>query len=168
VKAVGIAGSPRSPSKSRALLECVLAELAGRGYETRLIDVAALPAEALLARGQSAEMDEAARAVGEAEVVVAASPTYRALYTGALKCFFDLLAPGSLRGKVCAGLQTGVAAEHALASEYGFGPLFASLEGLHAGALYARDDEFADGVPGEDLRQRAREFAERIARLARA
>jgi FMN reductase len=152
--AVAISGSPRSPSRSRTLAETALNLLAERGYETRLIDLASLPAEALLARAQSPEIDAAIAAVAEARVMIAATPTYRALYTGLLKCFFDVLPQGHLAGKLCIGLQTGIAREHALSPEYGLRPLFASLDGIPAAVLYARDDEFADGEPSRELRER--------------
>jgi FMN reductase len=150
--AVAISGSPRSPSRSKALAEYSLQVLADGGYETRLIDLATLPAEALLARVQSPELDDAIAAIGDARVVIAATPTYRALYTGLLKCFFDLMPQGHLVGKPCVGLQTGIAREHALSPEYGLRPLFASLEGSAAAVLYARDDEFVGGEPSEELR----------------
>ena len=156
MKAVAISGSPRSPSKSRTLAELALRLLAERGCDTRMIDLAALPADALLARAQSPAIDEALAAVGEADIVVAATPTYRALYTGLLKCFFDLMPPGHLAGKRCLGLQTGMAAEHALSPEYGLAPLFRSLDGLPVAMLYLRDDEFVDGKPSEVLVERLR------------
>jgi len=151
--AIAISGSPRSPSRSRALAELALNLVAGRGYETSLIDLASLPAEALLARAASPEIDAALAAVAEARVVIAATPTYRALYTGLLKCFFDLMPQGHLAGKLCIGLQTGIAREHALSPEYGLRPLFASLDGVAIAVQYARDDEFASGVPSQELRE---------------
>jgi FMN reductase len=152
--AVAISGSPRSPSRSRTLAEHTLKFLAERGYKTRIIDLGSLPAEALLARAESPEIDEAIATVAEARVVIAATPTYRALYTGLLKCFFDLMPQGHLAGKLCIGVQTGVAREHALSPEYGLRPLFASLDGIPAAVLYARDDEFAAGEPSQELRER--------------
>src|SRR2546426_9717082 len=88
--AVAISGSPRSPSRSKMLAELTLEALAERSYETRLIDLATLPADALLARGQSPEVDEAIAAVGEAHIVISASPTYSALYSGLLTTFLPL------------------------------------------------------------------------------
>jgi FMN reductase len=151
MKAVAISGSPRSPSKSRTLAETMLRALVERSCETRLIDLAALPADALLARARSDEVDDAVAAVGQADIVIATTPTYRALYTGLLKCFFDLMPQGHLAGKQCIGLQTGIAPEHALAAEYGFRPLFASLDGVPVAVLYATDAEFVEGVPGPGL-----------------
>jgi FMN reductase len=152
--AVAICGSPRSPSRSKALAELALALLTERGYEIRVIDLASLPADALVARAESPEVDGALAAVGSARVVIAATPTYRALYTGLLKCFFDLMPQSHLAGKLCIGLQTGIARDHALSPEYGLRPLFASLDGVPAAVLYARDDEFVEGEPSEKLRAR--------------
>jgi FMN reductase len=166
IKAVAISGSPRAPSKSKALAEVMLSALAVSGCETNLIDLATLPAEALVAREQSLELDEAMAAVGEAAIIVAATPTYRALYTGLLKCFFDLMPQGHLSGKLCIGLQTGIASQHFLAAEYGFRPLFASLDGLPLSVLYATDDEFAEGQPDGRLTGRVRDLAATACRVA--
>ena len=149
--AVAISGSPRAPSKSRTLAERALSELASLGCQTQLIDVAGLPADALVGRAESSAIAEAIAAVGRARIVVAASPTYRALYTGVLKCFFDLMPQEHLAGKICVGLQTGIAPRHALSAEYGFRPLFASLEGVPLSVTYALDSDFADGEPSPEV-----------------
>ena len=164
--AVAISGSPRSPSRSKILAELTLEALAERGYEARLIDLATLPADALLARGQSPEVEEAIAAVGEARIVIAATPTYRALYTGLLKAFFDLMPQSHLQGKVCIGLQTGSAREHYLSPEYGLRPLFVSLEGIPAAGIYATDDEFVEGGPSARLREWVNELADRAVVLS--
>jgi FMN reductase len=157
--AVAIAGSPRSPSKSKVLAELLLASLARLGCETRLVDVAELPAEALLARTQSPAVDDAIAAIGRARIVVAASPTYRALYTGALKAFFDLLPQDHLAGKICVPVQTAASPAHFLALDHGLRPLFASLEGISISGVYATDDRFADGHPDERLAARIEQVA---------
>jgi len=166
LRAVAISGSPRSPSKSKTLVEHLLDALERHGCETRLIDVAVLPAEALVVRGQSEEIDDAVAAVGQAQIVAASSPTYRALYSGVLKCFFDLMPQGHLAGKVCIGMQTGTAPQHALSPEYGMRALFASLEGLPAMALYATDAEFVEGQPVEALADRLERLAGQAVKLA--
>lgn len=136
----------------------MLSALGDAGCQTSMIDLATLPAEALVARAESPEIDDAIAAVGDAQIVVAATPTYRALYTGLLKCFFDLMPQSHLAGKVCVGLQTGIAPQHFLAAEYGFRPLFASLDGTPLAVLYATDTEFTDGAPNEALVARVREI----------
>ena len=96
-RAVAISGSPRAPSKSKTLAELMLEALASAGCETRMIDVAELPAEAL-ARPRAGARRSTTRSPRSARrsIVVAASPTYRALYTGVLKAFFDLMPPAHL------------------------------------------------------------------------
>lgn len=166
LKAVAVSGSPRSPSKSKSLAELALGMLGERGWATQLIDLAELPAEALLARGTAPELDAAIAAVGQARIVIAATPTYRALYTGLLKMFFDLMPPSHLAGKVCLPIQTGIAPQHALAIEYGLRPLFASLDGLSLPGVYATDDEFTEGQASEKLSARLAQAVEAAVRLA--
>jgi FMN reductase len=159
IRAVAISGSPRAPSKSKALAALMLETLQSDRCETQLIDVAELPAEALVARTSAPEVDAAIEAVGKARIVVAATPTYRALYTGVLKAFFDLMPPAHLRGKICVPIQTGGSPAHFLAIEYGLRPLFVSLEGVPIDGVYATDEQFVDGQPEEALRRRIKNVA---------
>ena len=149
--AVAISGSPRAPSKSKSLAELLLQALARGGCDTSMIDVAALPAPALLAREESSEIAQGIEVVGRAAVVIAATPTYRALYTGAMKCFFDLMPPAHLAGKTCVPVQTAASPAHFLAIDHGLKPLFASLEGVAIDGVYATDDQFVDGAPNDKL-----------------
>lgn len=151
IKAVAISGSPRAPSKSKTLAELMLRALEGGGCTTSEIDIADLPAEALLARTSSPEIDAANAAIAQAQIVVAATPTYRALYTGAMKCLFDLMPPYHLAQKICVPIQTAASPAHFLAVDYGFRPLFASLDGIAISGVYATDDQFVDGAPSEKL-----------------
>jgi FMN reductase len=166
VRVAGISGSPSPVSKSRVLVETALAAFAGHGAETTLIDLAALPADALLGRGSAPEVAGALETVGRSHIVVVGTPVYRATYSGLLKVFFDLLPPDSLVGKVGVPLVSGQSRGHALALDHGLRPLFASLGAtVIAGGVYATPEQFQDGVPGTELRQaveRAAREAERI------
>src|SRR2546428_7828963 len=97
--AVAISGSPRSPSRSKILAELTLEALAERGYEARLIDLATLPADALLARGQSPEVEEAIPADGEARIVIPPTPTYQAPEPSLLTAFFVLMPQSHMHGQ---------------------------------------------------------------------
>lgn len=152
--AVAISGSPRAPSKSKTLAEALIRALEQHGYTPSMVDVATLPAEALLARTSAPEIDAAIADVGRAQIVIAATPTYRALYTGALKCFFDLMPPEHLHGKICIPVQTAASLAHFLAIDHGLKPLFASLGGVAIDGVYATDDQFLDGAPNEKLMER--------------
>lgn len=166
--AVAISGSPRTPSKSKTLAELTLAAFARHGCSTRLIDLATLDADALLARGTSADVDDAIAAAGEARIVIAATPTYRALYTGLLKMFFDLMPPDHLGDKLCVPVQTAGVAHHFLAIEYGLRPLFMSLGGVPLAGIYATDEQFIDGAPNDAVVSRIEIVVEKTMRLAAA
>ena len=168
IRAVAISGSPRAPSKSKTLAEHMLAVFRSGGASTEIIDVAELPAEALLARMTDVQIDKAIATVGTAQIVIASTPTYRALYTGALKCLFDLMPPAHLVGKVCVPIQTGAAAAHFLTIEYGLKPLFASLEGMPISGVYGTDDQFEAGQPNDALERRIRQVAGHAMALAQA
>ena len=167
LRAVAVSGSPRAPSKSKLLAELMLAALERGGCQTRMVDVAELPAEALVARVSAPEMDAALAAVGEAQIVVAASPTYRALYTGVMKSFFDLMAHGLLANKICVPIHTAGSPQHFLTIEYGMRPLFASLDGVPIAGVYATDDQFIDGRPIDRLMTRIEAVARTAITLAR-
>ncbi|PYP11119.1 MAG: hypothetical protein DMD56_07550 [Gemmatimonadetes bacterium] len=125
--AVGISGSPSSSSKSRMLVEYALARLAARGAVTELVDLATLPADALLGRATAPALIAALETATRAQIIVAGTPVYRATYSGLLKVFFDLLPQDSLIGKVGVPIVTGHGAAHSLSVDHGMRPLFASL-----------------------------------------
>jgi FMN reductase len=167
MRAVAISGSPRTPSKSKALAELMLSALEREGCATALIDLATLDAEALVARREDVEVANAIEAIGGAQIVIAATPTYRALYTGLLKCFFDLMPQGHLAGKLCVPVQTGAGPHHALSPDYGLRPLFMSLDGIPLAGVYATDAEFIDGTISAELNERVEHAAQVALALAR-
>src|SRR5216117_3531732 len=152
--AVGISGSPSATSKSRVLVEHALAQLEARGAATRLIDVATLPADALLGRGSASQLTDALARVAEARIVVAGTPVYRATYSGLLKVFFDLLPQDALVGKVGVPIVTGHGAAHSLSVDHGTRPLFASLGAtVVASGVYASSAQFQNGKPSPEVLQ---------------
>jgi FMN reductase len=165
--ALAIAGSPSPTSTSRRLAERLLGLLGAAGWSTELVNLAALPAEPLLARGEDRRVQEALHAVERANVLVLATPVYRATYTGLLKSFFDLMPEGLLAGKACVLIATGAAPGHLLAIDHGLRPLVASLGGLGAAAsVYATPADFVDETPGPELTARLASAAEEAARIA--
>ena len=165
--ALAIAGSPSPTSTSRRLAERLLGLLGDAGWSTALVDLAALPAEPLLARGEDRRVQDALDAVGRSSVLVLATPVYRATYTGLLKSFFDLMPEGLLAGKVCVLIATGAAPGHLLAIDHGLRPLVASLGGLSvAMSVYATPADFVDEALGPELEARLAGAAEEAARIA--
>jgi FMN reductase len=147
LRAVAIAGSPSRHSKSTRLLQWTEERLGSNGVITTTVELARLPADGLLGRASAPEVTDAIGAIADAHIVVAATPVYRATYSGLLKVFFDLLPPSALAGKIGIPIATGGAAGHQQVLDYGLRPLFASLGGITVPtATYAVDAQFsADG-----------------------
>src|SRR5439155_15621966 len=78
--AVAISGSPSRGSRSRLLLTHAVRELEAEGVATSLVDLAELPADALLGRRADPALDAAFARVSAARIVVASTPVYRATY----------------------------------------------------------------------------------------
>jgi FMN reductase len=63
----------------------------------------------------------------DGDVLLVASPTYKATYSGLLKAFLDRLATGSLAGKTAVPVLLGGAPNHQLAVDVHFTPLLLEL-----------------------------------------
>src|SRR5262245_63209830 len=97
VHAVGLCGSPGgASSRSGVLLDLVLAHLADRGGRVERRDLALLPADALLGRVPARQVNAVLEAFTGADLVLVATPIYRATHSGLLKVFFDLLPTDAL------------------------------------------------------------------------
>jgi len=163
----GVSGSPGSQSRSRVLLELALAALERQGVgPSRLIDLAHLPADALLGRRQDPEVADALQAVQGATILVVSTPIYRATYSGLLKVFFDLLPQDALAGKVAIPIATGAGPGHLLAVDHGLRPLLASVGALvTATAIYGTDAQFKNGAPENALVERIERAVQEVTTL---
>lgn len=136
------------------MVEHTLGCFAARGASSEFIDLAGLPADALLGRVAAPAVTTGLERTTRAGIVVAGTPVYRATYSGLLKLFFDLLPQDCLVGKIGVPIATGHAAGHALAVDHGLRPLFASLGAtVIAAAVYGTSAQFQDGKPGAELLQ---------------
>jgi FMN reductase len=161
-----IAGSPSTTSRSKTFLAAADRLLRERGYHTTWVDLATLPAEALLGRTRAPEVDAALTAVATAQLVVVGTPVYRATYSGLLKVFFDLLPMDGLSQAMALPLATGASPLHALALTDGLIPLLASVGARDAGAgIYATDDQFHAGQLTPALHQRVIQAVDRVCAL---
>ena len=165
---IGLSGSPNTSSRSRALLELALAALERQGAGPgRLVDLATLPSDGLLARRQDAVVSDAIQSVVDAVIVVVSTPIYRATYSGLLKVFFDLLPQDALARKVAIPIATGGGSGHLLAVDHGLRPLLASVGALVvATGVYGTDAQFRGGVPEPALVERIERAALEAASLA--
>jgi len=75
-------------------------------------------------------------------VVVVASPTYKATYTGLLKAFLDRFPHQGLGGVTAIPLMLGASPVHSLATEHGLRPLLVELgASVPTRGLYVLDSE---------------------------
>ncbi|MBV8503508.1 MAG: NADPH-dependent FMN reductase [Paucibacter sp.] len=125
-----ISGSPSLRSRSTALLQIALARLEDAQQQT--VHVRELPPAALLAADAQVPQIRAALAVVEAaDLVIVATPIYKAAYSGLLKVFLDLLPQDALRGKTVLPLATGGSTAHLLALDYALKPVLTALGARH-------------------------------------
>jgi FMN reductase len=131
VRATVVVGNPKLGSRTRAagvaLAEAVIAGLvpdAGR-YEVVTIELAAL-GSTLFAWGD--EGVAAAKAtVLDSDLLVFASPVYKASYTGLLKAFLDQFARDELGAIATVPLMVGASPAHSLAVEMQLRPVLVEI-----------------------------------------
>lgn len=138
-----IAASPSQHSRSAALLDHVGHRLERAGQRTERLQVRELNPLALVqANFSDASIVAATEQVAQAEVVVVATPVYKAAYSGVLKVFLDLLAQTALKGKTVLPLATGGSPHHMLALDYALRPVLQSLAARHIlPGVYATDSQ---------------------------
>jgi FMN reductase len=136
-----IAGSPSERSRSAALLDAVAQRLQFRDVQVERLHIRELSAQALiLADFGHPTISHALGRVAKADVVVVATPVYKAAYSGVLKVFLDLLPQAALAGKTVLPLATGGSPNHMLALDYALRPVLQSLGAKHIlSGIYATD-----------------------------
>lgn len=118
-------GGPTAPPQEGGLLEVDLAEHAGSVFDWGDPALQALTAQ-----------------VAQCHLLVAASPTYKATYTGLLKSFFDRYGNDGLRGVVAVPVMVGAAPVHTLAPEVYLRPLLVELGAtVPSRALYVMEQD---------------------------
>jgi FMN reductase len=126
-----IVGNPRVGSRTSLAAEAVagslehLARGAGREVETQVVELAELMGE--LFAFPSEPSDAAVALARSSDLLVVASPTYKATYTGLLKTFFDRFGSNALAGVVAIPLMLGGAPVHTLAVDTHLHPLLLEL-----------------------------------------
>ena len=166
---VGISGSVRRPSRTAALVRTILAAIDGRlGTASRLIELADA-APQLFAALTRADTGPAAEAiigsVEAADLLVVATPVYRASYTGALKHLFDLVRHDALAGTPVVLAATGGSALHGLITEHQLRPLLSFFGALTLPVtIYATEAGFdAELLVDPAVRDRVERVADDVA-----
>lgn len=169
MKIIGISGSPTAVSRSSWLLRHFLDTLAAQHGALNLLEPVRardLPAQALLqADFAHPELLDATGRVAQADIVVIATPIYKAAYSGLLKTFLDLLPQDGLRSKAVVLLATGGSNAHLLAVDYALKPVLSALGAREIlDTVYATDAQ----LPRHDTHgyTSTPDIDERVTRLA--
>lgn len=119
-----VTGNPKPASRTLAAAVMVAENLAGAPPQV-VVDVVELGA-GLLGWGDPA-VTAAIESVQKAQVVVVASPTFKATYTGLLKMFLDQVPTDGLAGVVAVPVMLGKAPDHSLAAELLLKPVLVEM-----------------------------------------
>jgi FMN reductase len=160
LRVVAVSGSLHTPSKTTALVKEILATL-GRheAIDAHLIEVHTLGphfAGALTRDQLPAEVELELQRIENADLLVVASPVYRASFTGLFKHLFDFVGQYALVDVPVLLAATGGSDRHALIIEHQFRPLFGFFQALTLPiGIYANDSDFSNyQVSSLDLQER--------------
>ena len=141
-----VVGNPKPQSRTLGVARAVADELGkavGASAGHLVIDLAD-HAGSLFDR-ESERLAGLTAQVAASELIIAASPTYKASYTGMLKAFFDRYGSNALAGSVAIPVMTGAGSGHALAAELHLRPLLVELGAtVPARALYVTEAELPE------------------------
>jgi FMN reductase len=92
-----------------------------------------------------AAVNDAIAAVRASDLVIVATPTYKASYTGLLKLFLDRISGGALAGVTAVPLMLGGHWRHSLAAELLLKPVLVELgASCPTRGLFLLDSDYAD------------------------
>jgi FMN reductase len=149
-----VVGNPKACSRTLTVASEVMAQLSDclgpadgtSGAEPLVVDLAGHAGE-IFDWGSTA-MQALTAEVAQCRLLVVASPTYKATYTGLLKSFLDRYGNDGLRGVVAVPVMVGAAPVHYLAPEVYLRPLLVELGAtVPSRALYVTEPDIAGRLP---------------------
>lgn len=158
---VGVSGSTHAPSKTTALVSSILDVVARDRADvaTHLVEVDRIgPGLAGTVRRDAlpASVQLELERIESADLLVVASPVYRASYTGLFKHLFDFVEQYALVGTPVLLAATGGSERHGLMIEHQLRPLFSFFQSLTLpNGVYASDADFTDyRISNDELQER--------------
>jgi FMN reductase len=149
LRVVAVSGTLSTPSKTDALVEAILDELALvlpiERHVIRVSELGPLFAGSLTRDELDARVERELRAIEGADLLIAASPVYRASFTGLFKHLFDFVEQYALVDVPVLLAATGGSERHALILEHSLRPLFGFFQALTLPlGVYAHASDFTD------------------------
>lgn len=121
-----VVGNPKPKSRTLKVAETLAEKLFGHApQDFQVIDLADYRDEVLA--WPSEKMDALNARVAQSDVVIFASPTYKATYSGLLKVFLDRYSANGLAGVTAIPLLTGADQTHAMGPTVNLAPLLVEL-----------------------------------------
>ena len=179
LRVVAVSGSLTAPSRTTALVEAI-SEAFGRvlPIEPHLIALNELGphlAGALTRKQLPPEAEAELQRIENADLLIVATPVYRASFTGLFKYLFDFVDQYALVDTPVLLAATGGSERHALIIEHQLRPLFGFFQSLALPVgVYAHDSDFTDQKPlnyvisNEQLTERIEKAIERALPLVRS
>jgi FMN reductase len=126
LKVTAVAGNPKPASRTLAAAVHLAEQLAGPDHQVEALDLITL-GPGLLGWGDGG-VAAAVEAVRGSDLVVVASPTFKATYAGLLKLFLDQFETGTgLAGVTAVPLMLGAGPAHAMAPDLLLKPVLVEL-----------------------------------------
>ena len=145
---VGLVGNPRPQSRTHSLARTLTREIARVLGSAWVTEVDLAPFGPRVLDPSDAAVTAAVDQIIGADVLVVASPTYKAAYSGLLKGFLDRFGTGSLAGAAAVPVLLGGADNHRLAVDVHFTPLLLELgAAVPARGLFVLEAEVEDFGP---------------------
>ncbi len=174
LRVVAVSGSLTAPSRTTALVEAI-SEAFGRvlPIEPHLIALNELGphlAGALTRKQLPPEAEAELQRIENADLLIVATPVYRASFTGLFKYLFDFVDQYALVDTPVLLAATGGSERHALIIEHQLRPLFGFFQSLALPVgVYAHDSDFTDyAISNEQLAERIEKAIERALPLVRS
>jgi FMN reductase len=138
-----VVGNPKPQSRTLTVARTVSsAAAAACGLDATVdVEVDLAPLGPQLFDWSSAEVKDAVGRVAGCSLLVVASPTYKATYTGLLKAFLDWYPTTGLSGVTVVPVMVGAGAQHALAVEVHLRPVLVEIgASVPTRGLYGTED----------------------------
>jgi FMN reductase len=148
-----VVGNPKAGSRTlavaRAVAEATTAAIGLAVTDEVEVDLAELAPR--LFDWSAADVREAVERIASSRLLVVASPTYKATYTGLLKSFLDWFGTTGLAGVTAVPVMVGAGAAHALAVEVHLRPVLVEIGAtVPSRGLYVTEDQLEDPHPAID------------------
>jgi FMN reductase len=141
----GLVGNPRPQSRTHGLARTLTSEIARVVGGAKVTEVDLAPFGPRVLDPSDAAVTAAVDEVLGADLLVVASPTYKATYSGLLKGFLDRFGTGRLAGVAAVPVLLGGAPNHRLAVDVHFTPLLLELgAAVPARGLFVLEAEVGD------------------------